>query len=121
MSDIVAKYLNDIIPNDLSGNKSYNELLNIMISTGLGNKMINYVQKLRIAIEKRGRLGTQCKVNINWTPQTKPQQLSCVWDKVILGGISNSIFGLYVNIYGKFLTQRKLYYSKRAKNLSARP
>lgn len=121
MSNVVYKYLDDIIPDDLKGNKTNGELLNIMITTGLGNKMMNYVQRLRLAIEKRGQFGSQCKININWKPQNNPQQLSCVWDKVILGGIPKSKFGLYVNIYGNFLVQRKIYYTKKSKGLSARP
>jgi len=121
MSDIVFKYLNDIIPHELSDEMTRAELLNKMIVTGLGNKMMLYSQRLRNAIEKRGRIGSQCKVNINWRPKKTPQQLSCIWDKFILGSIPKSKFGLYINIYGGYLVRRKSYYIKMNKGLSARP
>ena len=83
--------------------------------------MLAYVQKLRLANERRCKFGSQCKVHINWIPTSPPLQLSCIWDKVILGNISKSLFGVYLNIYTTFLIRRKTFYSKYSRGLSARP
>ena len=116
MTDIVVKYLDDIIPYDL---KASSNKLKTLYTNNLGDKMLSYIQNLRLANQRRLKGGGRCKVNITWKPQNTPTQLSCAWDPIIMGQLPSSQFMTYLNSYLNNKVQWRMYYNKKSKGLSA--
>jgi len=116
MTDVINEYLEAIIPDNLEASVNKIEFL---YENRLGDKMLKYIQDLKLANMRRFKGGGRCKVNITWKPKTTPQNLSCLWDPYILGNLSSSKFSKYLDIYLKNKIKWRIYYDKKGRGLMA--